>query len=204
VYSIELAAKGRAVLADQLRDCFLQQAEIEGRAVVLARHLSRSMILSAEERDFARDILRPEEALHMKMALNFARFFGSINRSRLRDALRRMVETLKSDAQEAQAIPLDYLLVMRLNHDERFLLRTFPAYRRIAFCFLPRELANAAGQLEHDERAHKIWSDSVLHRLNGEYPGWIDVARGQRTIRGHPLHHVATQLTEVYKAVSSV
>jgi hypothetical protein len=58
-----------AGIAERVRQILFTQALLEGGGVEVANRLRRSPHLTAEERDFAGDVLRSDEVAHLKWAL---------------------------------------------------------------------------------------------------------------------------------------
>ena len=158
------------VLTTDAQQCFFEQAVIEGRAVKFAEYLSRSAVLTVEERAYAGDCLRPQEAQHMRFAHSAARFFGHVDPKALRNAFKQAVEREVGAARNGSQFARDLRLIVLFNLNERFFLRKYAIYRNIVLALLPEELSAYLEQLREDERGHRDWGSAIIRRIRQEYP----------------------------------
>lgn len=138
------------MLATAMKEFFESIASDEALAAAVARRLSRSPLLTPEERSFADDVVVPDEIRHAKQQLEIAAYFG---RARRRP---RLDLSAKSDLE----------ILMTLHAAEKRFLHMYP--RLVSF--LPGGAAQILTTIEKEEHPHVAWGRRILLRARHEFP----------------------------------
>jgi hypothetical protein len=136
-----------------VRDWVWRSAQMEGYAAGIAYHLSRSLLLRPEERDWARDTILPQEVGHRDMLAGLA--------ARLGRPLPRLLPTPSiQDLGDCHAL-------MLLTRAEGALVLQSKKFRAI-FQPLGEEALAVFEQILREEQGHRAWSRGVVFRLMQE------------------------------------
>ncbi|MBA3353096.1 MAG: hypothetical protein H0U23_11880, partial [Blastocatellia bacterium] len=157
-------------LAHHCVEALNEQAATEGTGLAIAIELSRSEFLTTEDRDFAGDVLRPDEVAHLKWCRGAANHIAGSAKPGYgawqRECNQALWDALPST--NRQGLPRDHTILFHLRKIERLLLRRFDYYERIITAILPEEFASGIERLKLDETRHIGWGKNVTNRLRFE------------------------------------
>ncbi len=180
----------------------MAQGAVEGTGLAIARRVAKSGYLTGEERDFALDVLVPDEAAHLKWCRSAADHLadgpagGGVG-ARQRRCNEVLFETL--GAAGKQDLRTNVLLLSHLRHVERLLLRRFDAYMALLGFVLPEEIVQGAQRLIVDEVQHVAWGDRVSARIHRQYSDELTGSHSRTSMRDGMAHRSSAEFTACFR-----
>jgi hypothetical protein len=178
------------------------QATAEGAGLAIAKRVANSGYLTCEERDFALDVIVPDEAAHMKWCWSAANRLTSRPAvhgvgARQRRSNEALFETLNATGK--RGLPTSVLLLTHLRQFERLLLRRFDEYRAVLRTVLPEEAVSGAQRLLEDEVRHIAWGQRVSDRLHRQFADELSGSTSRLSMRDSMAHRSSSDFERCFR-----